>query len=118
MNATLIDSQSVALTGLTGGAIYGMAELVGGVLHVEPPQAALGLCLLAAVSVAPEQWWRSVRQIITTLFAALALLVTAYGANRADVKLQQGEALLARPADAQEAPPPPTPPIWEPRRPW
>ena len=113
------DSQSVALTGLTGSAIYGMAETIGVTLHVEPPQAALLLCFMAAVTIAPAGWWKSPKQWIVILFAALSLMVAALGVNGADQKLQRGEVLLVPAAVAQSNPtPPPTPIIWEPRRPW
>ena len=115
----MIDTKSVALTGITGGAIYGMAETLGLAIHVEPPQAALVLCLMAAVVMAEPGWWKSLRQILITAFAALALMVTALGANKADTRLQNGGSLLVRPAEAQSAPtPPPTPIVWKPRRPW
>ena len=114
-----IEIQSVALTGATGTAIYAMAETVGVTLHAEPPQVALGLCLMAAVAMSPNGWWRSGRQWIFMVFAALSLMVTALGVNGADQKLQRGEVLLVPAAVAQSNPtPPPTPIIWEPRRPW
>lgn len=112
-----MDSQSVALTGMTGGAVYAMAETVGYVVDLSPPRVALGLCVLAAVAMAPDGWLRSPRQWITTLFAALALFVTALGTNGADVKLQKAEAgIVADRAHAQQQEPEPTP--RGPREPW